>query len=48
MGGRGMLTASDYSWQRVAEQVLDFYVRTESRSFPSYSSIDVPATSAVI
>jgi phosphatidyl-myo-inositol alpha-mannosyltransferase len=48
MGGRGMLTASDYSWQRVAEQVLDFYVRTESRSFPSYSSIDVPATSAVM
>jgi phosphatidylinositol alpha-mannosyltransferase len=48
MGERGVRTAAEYSWQSVAEQVLDFYVRTGNRSFASYSSVDVPATSAVM
>jgi phosphatidyl-myo-inositol alpha-mannosyltransferase len=45
---RGVRTAVEYSWPRVAEQVLDFYVRTANRSFSSYSTMELPATSAVI
>jgi phosphatidylinositol alpha-mannosyltransferase len=48
MAERGMRTAAEYSWQRVAEQVLDFYVRTANRSFPSYAPMEIPATSAVM
>ena len=48
MGARGVATASEYSWQRVAEQVLDFYVKTGERSFPSYSPVEVAATSVVV
>ena len=48
MGARGVATAAEYSWQRVAEQVLDFYVKTGERSFPSYSPVDVAATSVVM
>jgi phosphatidylinositol alpha-mannosyltransferase len=48
MGERGLQTAAEYSWQRVAEQVLDFYVRTGNRSFPAYTLADVPVTSAVM
>jgi phosphatidyl-myo-inositol alpha-mannosyltransferase len=48
MAERGVRTAAEYSWPRVAEQILDFYVRTANRSFPSYSTMELPATSAVI
>ncbi len=48
MAERGLQTAAEYSWQRVAEQVLDFYVRTANRSFPSYSPLEMPAASAVM
>jgi len=48
MGERGVQTAAEYSWQHVAEQVLDFYVRTGNRSFPEYAPADVPVTSAVM
>lgn len=48
MSARGLRTAAEYSWQRVAEQILDFYVRTANRSFPSYSPLEIPATSAVM
>jgi phosphatidylinositol alpha-mannosyltransferase len=48
MASQGLERAAEYSWQRVAEQVLDFYVRTANRSFPSYASMEIPATSAVM
>jgi hypothetical protein len=37
MGAAGRETAALYSWERVAEQVMDFYVKTGNRSVASYS-----------
>jgi phosphatidylinositol alpha-mannosyltransferase len=38
MGQRGRETARLYSWDRIAEQVVDFYVRTGTRTFPTYAA----------
>jgi len=38
MGRRGLITASQYSWARIAEYVLDFYMKTELRTGPSYQA----------
>lgn len=35
MGAAGMETAAQYSWSRIAEQVLDLYARTGNRPLPS-------------
>lgn len=48
MGAYGVSTVAEYSWTRVAEQVLDFYVRTGNRSYSSYVPSDAPAASAVM
>ncbi|HEX6509503.1 MAG TPA: glycosyltransferase family 4 protein [Chloroflexota bacterium] len=48
MGERGLLTAAEYSWPRVAEQILDFYVRTANRSYLPYLSAEVSAPSVVM
>jgi phosphatidylinositol alpha-mannosyltransferase len=37
MGAFGEQTAQQYSWTRIAEQVVDFYVETGRRTFPSYT-----------
>ncbi|MGI8826069.1 MAG: glycosyltransferase family 4 protein [Chloroflexota bacterium] len=37
MGRRGLETSSQYSWQRIAEQLLDLYVKTGERAVASYS-----------
>ncbi|HEX8919781.1 MAG TPA: glycosyltransferase family 4 protein [Chloroflexota bacterium] len=37
MGNWGLLTAARYSWTNVAEQVLDFYVKTGMRTRPLYT-----------
>jgi phosphatidylinositol alpha-mannosyltransferase len=47
MGARGIETALQYSWDKVAEQVLDLYVRTGQRSAPKYSAASVAAWSAL-
>lgn len=44
MGERGLHTASLYSWQRIAEDVLDFYVKTGLRSLPSYAASIITAS----
>lgn len=36
MGEAGLRTAQFYSWPRIAEQVLDFYVKTAARGQPTY------------
>ena len=36
MGTAGMETAKQYSWEKVAEQVLDFYIKTGTRSMSTY------------
>jgi phosphatidylinositol alpha-mannosyltransferase len=38
MGCRGRETARLYSWERVAEQVIDFYVKTGTRASAEYSA----------
>lgn len=38
MGQRGILTAAEYSWQHIAEQTLELYVKTANRSLASYSA----------
>lgn len=38
MGECGRATARLYSWDRVAEQIADFYVKTGLRTFPAYAS----------
>lgn len=37
MGSFGEQTALQYSWPRVAEQVMDFYTETGRRALPSYA-----------
>lgn len=48
MGEYGARTAALYSWEHIAEQVLDFYVRTANRAYAPYAAVEVPATSAVM
>ncbi|HZS94667.1 MAG TPA: glycosyltransferase family 4 protein, partial [Chloroflexota bacterium] len=38
IGSAGLITARRYSWQSIAEQVLDFYVKTGTRSAPYAAS----------
>jgi phosphatidylinositol alpha-mannosyltransferase len=38
LGQNGLTTASLYSWRRIAEEVLDFYVKTGVRTLPSYAA----------
>lgn len=37
MGRRGLETVAQYSWPRVAEQIMDFYVKTGDRSLHFYT-----------
>jgi phosphatidylinositol alpha-mannosyltransferase len=37
MGEAGRATAALYSWQRIADQIMDFYVKTGSRSVAPYT-----------
>ncbi len=48
MGVEARHSVVEYSWPRVAEQVLEFYVRTADRSLHEYLPADVAATSAVM
>ncbi|MGH2448252.1 MAG: glycosyltransferase family 4 protein [Chloroflexota bacterium] len=43
MGERALHRAAQYSWTHIAEQVIDFYVKVENRSLPSF----VPASSSL-
>jgi phosphatidylinositol alpha-mannosyltransferase len=44
LGAAGLETAALYSWQRVADQILDFYVKTGNRALPTYpSSVYAPS-----
>jgi phosphatidylinositol alpha-mannosyltransferase len=47
LGAQGLITAQEYSWRRVAEQVLDFYVKTGTRSIPTYSTADLVPSGVV-
>jgi phosphatidylinositol alpha-mannosyltransferase len=38
MGRRGLETAKEYSWPRVAEQILDFYIKTGNRTMRTYAT----------
>ena len=46
MGAWGLQTAARYSWQSIAEQVMDFYLKTGTRILPPYpvSAVPVPNT----
>lgn len=46
MGQNGLLTAAQYSWQSIAGQVIDVYVKTSLRT-PSYTSPIIAAQSAL-
>jgi hypothetical protein len=35
MGEAGIETAAQYSWEHIAEQIIDLYIRTGSRPVPS-------------
>ncbi len=43
LGDAGRETAGLYSWERIAEQILDFYVKTANRALPSYPAIYAPS-----
>jgi len=43
LGQAGYETAVQYSWERIAEQVLDFYVKTANRALPSYPALYAPS-----
>jgi phosphatidylinositol alpha-mannosyltransferase len=45
MGEHGRVTALQYSWERVAEQVLDLYIKTGTRTLTSYSAASLAAWS---
>lgn len=47
MGENGLETASLYSWQRVAEQVLDFYSKTLTRPSSAYAAPALTASGLV-
>jgi phosphatidylinositol alpha-mannosyltransferase len=46
MGQHGLITAREYSWQHIAEMVVDFYVKTGERSIPSYAASSLAAWGA--
>jgi phosphatidylinositol alpha-mannosyltransferase len=46
MGAAGRLTAGLYAWQRVAEQVIDFYVKTGNRTPAPYPTASLQAWEA--
>ncbi len=46
MGRAGLLTAGEYSWDHIAEQVLDFYAKTAHRSLAPYSASALAAWGA--
>jgi len=43
MGQAGLLTAAQYSWRNVAEQILDLYLRTGARHQSLYPSSTMAA-----
>jgi phosphatidylinositol alpha-mannosyltransferase len=45
MGEQGQVTAQQYAWERVAEQVLDLYIKTGTRTLTSYSASSLAAWS---
>lgn len=48
LGVCGLQTAALYSWRSIAEQVLDYYVKTGLRSFPSYPTSVVAAPNVLM
>ncbi|GAC1318848.1 MAG: glycosyltransferase family 4 protein [Chloroflexota bacterium] len=48
MGDRGIETSHLYSWPRIADQLLDFYVKTGNRSMLSYAPSPIPAPNSFI
>lgn len=47
MGTVGRHSAEAYSWPRIAEQVLDFYVKTGERSLPVSPSVYIRSTAVM-
>ena len=45
LGAEGMRTAEQYSWPRVAEQILDFYAKTGQRTLTAYQTASMAAWS---
>ena len=43
LGANGLISAQEYSWPRIAEQIVDFYVKTGLRSLREYSADFVPS-----
>jgi phosphatidyl-myo-inositol alpha-mannosyltransferase len=48
MGACGLQTSALYSWRSIAEQVLDYYVKTGLRSLPSYPTAVVAAPNVLM
>ena len=48
LGAQGQQTAAHYSWRGVAEEVLDFYVKTGLRTLPPYAESVLAASHALI
>ncbi len=46
-GSAGLVTARQYSWPRVAEQIVDFYVKSGNRVLASYASSTLASSSLV-
>lgn len=47
LADNGMAAAREYGWDRIAEQILDFYVKTGTRTFPAYAA-DALRTSGLV
>lgn len=43
MSEAGLVTATQYSWPRVAEQILDFYAKTAQRAAPAFTPSFAPS-----
>jgi phosphatidylinositol alpha-mannosyltransferase len=48
MGACGLVQARQYAWDRVAEQVMDFYVKTGSRAYQAYGGEALSASGMVL
>ncbi|MBV9282345.1 MAG: glycosyltransferase family 4 protein [Chloroflexi bacterium] len=48
MGSCGLHTAAQYSWQSIAERVVDFYVKTGLRTLPPYTASVLAARGALM